>query len=89
MNIFIYCFAIALFTLSSLPLTAEAFSRRSHHSDVGPSQAVTAPLNNTNQTENSNISPQAVPEPPVVLLMSIGVGLIGLYSIVKRYRREC
>ena len=83
-----YCSTVILFTILSLPLTADAFSRRSHNSEVRPSQAVTAPLNNTNQSETANVSAQAVPEPPALLLMSVGVGLFFMYSLAKRCRRQ-
>ncbi len=72
-----------LFMVLSFPLTSDAFSRRSHHSEMGPQ---TAPLN-TNQTIRHDVSPQAVPEPPALLLMSIGIGLLAVGTVVKRFRR--
>ena len=40
-----------------------------------------APLDQTR-----NVSPQAVPEPPALLLMGIGIGLFAIYSMIKRFR---
>ena len=74
---------LVLCLLISFPATADAFSRRSHSSEMGPH---TTPLN-TSQTLTHDVSPQAVPEPPAALLMSIGVGLLGLAAMFKRFRR--
>ena len=83
MKLLTYCSVFVLLTLISLPITAEAFSRRSHHSEVGPTQQ-TAPLNQ----QTRDVSPQAVPEPPVVLLMGIGIGLFAIGSMVMRFRGQ-
>ena len=72
-----------LFVLIAFPATSDAFSRRSHHSEVGPQ---TAPLNSS-QTITSDVSAQAVPEPPALLLMSIGVGLFAGGAMLRRFRR--
>jgi hypothetical protein len=84
-----YCTAFALLTLVFIPLTADAFSRRSQHSEVVPIQH-TAPLS-PNQTEPGNVSAQPVPEPPTLLFMgigiavvSIGIGALGLYRQAER-----
>jgi hypothetical protein len=82
MKALIYCCLFVLLGIMSFPVTAEAFSRRSHHSDFQQNQTVTAPLN------TQNASAQAVPEPPVFLLMSIGIGVLALYSVVKRFRGQ-
>jgi hypothetical protein len=82
MKISTYCSVFVLLTLISLPITAEAFSRRSHHSELVATQQ-TAPLNQT-----SDVSPQAVPEPPVVLLMGIGIGLFAICSMLVRFRGQ-
>jgi hypothetical protein len=57
-----------------------------HHSDgsghvQNPGQS--APLDQTR-----NVSPQAVPEPPALLLMGIGIGLFAIYSMIKRFRGQ-
>lgn len=83
MKISTYCSMLVLLTLISLPITAEAFSRRSHNSEMGPTQQ-TAPLNQ----QTRDVSPQAVPEPPVVLLMGIGIGLFAIGSMVMRFRGQ-
>ena len=76
--------ALLLFVaLLSLPTTSDAFSRRSNDSEVGPMQATTVPLTNT-----TNGSAQSVPEPPVVLLMSIGLGVFGLGYTMMRFRKQ-
>ena len=82
MKVLIYCSVFVLLALMSFPITAEAFSRRSHHSDFSQSQAVTAPLN------TQDVSAQAVPEPPVLLLISIGIGVLALCSVVKRFYEQ-
>jgi hypothetical protein len=79
--------AFALLMLTLLPISADAFSRRSHHSEVTPSQHATL-HNNTTQSEGGSVSAQAVPEPPSMLLMTIGVGLFALYAVAKRFRRH-
>jgi hypothetical protein len=80
MKLLTYCSVFILLTLVSLPITAEAFSRRSHHSELVPTQQ-TAPLNQTR-----DVSPQAVPEPPAVLLMGLGIGLFAIGSIGMWFR---
>jgi hypothetical protein len=83
MKLLTYCSVFVLLTLISLPITAEAFGRRSHHSEVGPTQQ-TAPLNQ----QTRDVSPQAVPEPPAVLLMGIGIGLFAICSMIVRFRGQ-
>ena len=83
MKVLIYCCLFVLLGVMSFPITAEAFSRRSHQSDFQQNQTATAPLNHT-----QDVSPQAVPEPPALLLMSIGIGVLALCSVIKRFRKE-
>jgi hypothetical protein len=78
----IYCSLVVFLAVMSFPITAEAFGRRSHHSDFSQSQAVTAPLQTT------DVSPQAVPEPPALLLMGIGFGALAVFSAIKRFRKH-
>ena len=81
MRTFIYSSVFLFLVLLSLPTTSEAFSRRSHNSEVGPMQATTVPVNGT----STNGSPQAVPEPPVLMLMSIGLGVFGLgFALLRK-----
>jgi hypothetical protein len=81
MKTLIYCSLIMLLTLLSLPTTSDAFSRRSGGSEIGPTQAVTTPVN----TQTSNVSSQSVPEPPVLMLMSIGLGVFGLgFALLRK-----
>jgi hypothetical protein len=74
---------LVLIALLSLPPTSEAFSRRSSGSEVAPLQATTTPVNTTN-----NVSAQSVPEPPFLLLMSIGLGVFALASAIKKFQRQ-
>src|SRR5690242_4918331 len=77
---------ISLFVLFmglSFPVTSVAFSRRSQISEVGPQSA---PLNTSHYGDRHDVSPQAVPEPPVLFLMSIGVGLLGIGAMFKHFR---
>jgi hypothetical protein len=84
MKALMYVSVVALLTLLSLPTTSDAFSRRSSSSDFTPMQGTTAPVNTT----TSNASAQAVPEPPVLLLMSIGLGVFGLGYAIKGYQKQ-
>ncbi len=73
-------------TLLFLPPTADAFSRRSHHSEVMQTQSVTVPAL-ADTIETGDASPRAVPEPPVLLLMTIGLGAFALCSVIRRSRK--
>ena len=90
MKILTYCSVFVLLALISFPITADAFSRRHHSSELGsggvqnPGQS--AP--NNGQSQTLDITPQAVPEPPALLLLSIGIGLFAVYSIIKRFRGQ-
>jgi hypothetical protein len=84
MKILACCSILILLTLISFPITAEAFSRRVHSSDVVQKPIQSAP--HDNKTDSTNGTPQAVPEPPVLLLLGIGVGLFAIYSMTKRFR---
>ena len=79
---------VVFVVLISFPVTSDAFSRRSHHSEVAPQSA---PLNmspvNTNQTLTQDVSAQAVPEPAALLLMTIGFGLLAVGAMVMRFCR--
>ena len=85
MKFWIYSSVLALLALLSLPTSSDAWSRRSSSSEVGPTQALTAPVNGY----SNDVSAQAVPEPPVLLLMSVGLGVYALYSAMRAYRRQC
>ena len=80
------CFSLLVFVmLISFPVTSDAFSRRSHHSEMTPQ---TAPLNTLQtQPQTRDVSAQAVPEPPALLLISIGLGLLAVGLTFKRFRR--
>ena len=80
----IYGTALVFLALLSLPTTSEAFSRRSSGSEVGAFQATTSPVN----TNTNDVSAQSVPEPPVVMLMSIGLGLFGVGYAMNRFRKQ-
>ena len=91
MKIFIYCCIFVLFTVISSPIPAEAFSNGHHHSEIMQNQQTTSHGTiKTDKTDppNPNVSAQAVPEPPVLLLMSIAWGLLALYSLIKRFRGQ-
>jgi hypothetical protein len=89
MKVLIYGSVLVLLTLLSLPTTSDAFSRRSKSSEVAP---VTTPLRaattETNGTNGTNGSAAAVPEPPVLLLMTIGLGLFAVGYAVRKTRKE-
>ena len=81
MKTLFYGSALVLAALLSLPATSDAFSRRSSSFEIGP-QNVTAPVQATTN------SPQSVPEPPVLLLMTIAVGVFGLGYAIRRIRKQ-
>lgn len=92
MKILTYCSIGLLLALIAFPITAEAFSRRTHSSEVAQRQ-VPAPRAGNTQTQDGNtqtqdVSPQAVPEPPALLLMGIGIGLFAIFSMIKRFRGQ-
>ncbi|HKT36145.1 MAG TPA: PEP-CTERM sorting domain-containing protein [Nitrospira sp.] len=87
MKVLIYGSLFALLTFLNLPTAADAFSRRSNHSEVTQSQTVTAPLKSATIGSN-DVSAMAVPEPPVLMLMSIGIGLFALGLAIKFLRKQ-
>ncbi|HKY72404.1 MAG TPA: PEP-CTERM sorting domain-containing protein [Nitrospira sp.] len=91
MKPYIYALLIVLFTLLSLPATSDAFSRRSSSSEVSQSQVVTTPHkkpHKNNTLLSSDVSAQAVPEPPVLVLMSIGLGVLALGYAIRSFRKQ-
>ena len=76
------CSLLLFLLLTSFPVTTHAFSRRTHHSEMGPQ---TAPIN-TAQTVRDDVSAQAVPEPPVLLFMGIGIGMLAMAVSLRRFR---
>lgn len=84
-----YCTVLVLLTLLSLPVTADAFSRRPSRSEV-QSQPQSVPLENRTQTIEGldQRTPQSVPEPSSLLMLGMGVGLLVLFSVRKRLSRE-
>ena len=85
LKILTYCSVFVLLALLSFPLTAEAFSRGADNPAV-TQHRVQAPRDGKTQTPN--ISPQAVPEPPVLLFLGIGIGLFAIYSMTKPFRGQ-
>ena len=85
MKTLLYGSVLVVLTVLCGPTTSDAFSRRSHGSEVGPTQSFTT---HTSTTENGDVNAQAVPEPPVLLLMSIAVGAFVLCSAIIRYRKQ-
>lgn len=79
------CLSVVLLcALISFPITAEAFSRRPHSSEV--EQTRSAPLATNSETPTT--VPQQVPEPSTYMLLGIGIGLFALYSLKDQFRRQ-
>jgi len=75
----IYSSVFLFLVLLSLPTTSEAFSRRSSGSEVAGLQATTAPVNGPKGDA------QAVPEPPILMLMSISLGVFGIgFALLRK-----
>ena len=83
-------YGLLLLVLASLssPATSEAFSRRSHSSEVGPTQSFTTQKSQTSTNDQVNNSAQPVPEPPVLLLMTVGLGALGLFAAIRKFRAQ-
>ena len=83
-----YCNVFVLVTLISFPMTAEAFSRGADSSELGqqPAQLHQAQTSHDGKTDTQNISAVAVPEPPVLWLMGIGISLFAIFALIKRFR---
>ena len=81
--IFTYCNVVVLVALIAFPITAEAFSRRADSSEVGPHQAQAS---HDGKTDTPQVSPQAVPELPALLLLGLGLGLFAIFSLINRFR---
>jgi hypothetical protein len=83
----VYGCVLILLTLMSFPSMSDAFSRRSSSSEVTQSQGVTTPVR-TSTTDDGNVSAHAVPEPPILLFLSIAVGAFAFGAVIRRYRRQ-
>jgi hypothetical protein len=82
MKLTVYGSILVLLALLSFPSTSDAFSRRSKGSDFVPTQAVTT------SAGTQNVSAKSVPEPPVLLLMTIGLGVFALGSAIRAFRKQ-
>lgn len=91
MKLFSWVGLFVLFMVLYSSTTSDAFSRRSSHSEVAHTTPL--PANPANARENKSqittldVSPQAVPEPPVLWLTMLGVGLLAGGMLVGQVRR--
>jgi hypothetical protein len=79
---------VTVLVLIAVPCVSDAFSRRTTHSEIAHSTPLTTTSHestrNDNQTASHDVSAQAVPEPPVVWLMSVAVGLLAVGVALSR-----
>lgn len=73
--------------------TSDAFSRRSSHSEMGPITSGAGSPSTADRTSKSTVSglevsATAVPEPPVLWLMSLGIGLLAGGVLVRGLHRS-
>lgn len=80
---------IIIFVLSAFPASSDAFSRRSSHSEVAPMSAGSTGGTETDRMRSSTagVSAAAVPEPPVLWLMSLGFALLVVGAMFRRRHR--
>jgi hypothetical protein len=90
-----YFSLVLLLMLISFPVSSDAFSRRSSHSEVAQPATTSLRTSQTNTSQTNitqanglNASSQAVPEPPVLWLMSLGVGLLVLGAMFRQVCRS-
>ena len=83
-----FCNVFVLVTLIAFPMTAEAFSRGADSSEVGQQPAQLHKASHNGKTDTQNISAVAVPEPPVLWLMGIGISLFAIFALIKRFRGQ-
>ena len=91
MKLFSWVGLFVFFMVFCSPSASDAFSRRSSHSEVAHTTPV-APNSantreNTSQITRLDVSSQAVPEPPVLWFMSLGIGLLAGGMMVRRLCR--
>lgn len=86
MKILAYLGIFTIVATLSFPLSAGAFGRSPSSSEVFNAPATKPAAATTNNTNGTNGSPQAVPEPSSFLLFGIAMGVVVLLSIKKRFR---
>ena len=80
MRVLVYSSVLVLLTLMSLPTSADAFSRRTHHSELPQNQQLTSvPVNGESQS---------VPEPSSLVTLAVGIGLFAMLLARKRVREQ-
>lgn len=90
------CNVLAFLTLLAFPITADAFSRRADSAEVGlhQAQAHQGQLHQAQAHQGQAAgdgksdanTPHAVPEPPALWLLGIGVSLFAIFSLIKQFR---
>ena len=90
------CNVVAFVTFLAFPITADAFSRRADSAEVGlhqgqahQGQALHGQAHQgqaAGEGKTDANTPHAVPEPPALWLLGLGVSLFAIFSLITRFR---
>ena len=86
MKVLSWVVVTTVLVLISFPGASDAFSRRTSEPEISQitTNAGHESRANSSQRTSSDLSAQAVPEPPVLWLVSLGIGLFAIGVMLKR-----